>query len=278
MLVVERRQVVEQLASGNSRRTFRAAWLGWLADGEGLLLLANAWQRSSRGPGLQGSACGALLSNRWSGSFCPWQGCCGNFWSHRSFGPIQVWFGQLLSSSCLWVMQGDDGAPRRAEGFQPAQVLQESKVLAQLAGLEAPTGRQLTKGKGEGCTASAAELQVSVELGNAEGTGGTRAAQAMGSGMGLQGIVGVGKRLAMHREELQSHGIRADATGYPDPPEYSGGDGSGLSPMASRWLKAKPKNGRGLHSRRLSHSSKSPRQLELQTAISAIEQGIRHGL
>jgi len=91
-------------------------------------------------------------------------------------------------------------------------------VIRTWAGLEAPAGGQLTQRKGEDGAACGAQLQMAVELGKAQGTGGARAAEAMGCGMGLQGVVGVGEGLAVHCKELQSHGIGADETGYPDRP------------------------------------------------------------
>jgi hypothetical protein len=112
--------------------------------------------------------------------------------------------------------QGDHRAPAGAGGVQPPQGLQEGQILPQLAGLQAPTGGQLAEGNGEHRATCGAQLQVAVELGDAEGTGGSRAAQIMGCGMGLQGIVGVGEGLAMHCKKLQSHGIGADETGYPE--------------------------------------------------------------
>jgi hypothetical protein len=88
--------------------------------------------------------------------------------------------------------------------------------LTQLAGLEAPTHSQLAQGKGDHSPAGGAELDVAVELGDTQGTGGAGRALTAGAGMGLQRVMGVGQGLAVHRVELQGHGTTADATGYPD--------------------------------------------------------------
>jgi len=104
-------------------------------------------------------------------------------------------------------VEGDVGAAGGAAGLQPAEGLQEGEVLPELAGLQPPAGRQLTHGQGEGAATGGSDLQVPVELGDAQRAGGARWPLSLLNGVATQAVVGEREGLAVHREELQSHGL-----------------------------------------------------------------------